>query len=172
MDGIHGFLERRFPGTKTPGYTCAVVIDGNVVLERTFCFANLEWDVPTSKETVFHIGSESKQFTAYLVTKLIVDGRLRLDDDARDLLEYCRTFRHPLRIEDLLRHTSGVADYLSKNVEVLGRDGHVVEGFDGGRNCPCSTGNRGAKCPSSVSCRNLCIQQLQLRHPGRRRLPS
>ncbi|KMZ11161.1 Beta-lactamase [Candidatus Burkholderia humilis] len=110
-----------------------MVIDGEVTLERSFGFANLEWDAPTSKETVFHIGSESKQFTAYLITKLIVEEKLRLNDDARHLLDYCDTFPYPLRIQDLLRHTSGMADYLSKNVEVLDKNGKAAEGFSGGR---------------------------------------
>jgi hypothetical protein len=72
MKKIHGFLdaiEQRFPGTKTPGYVCAVVREDVVVLERAFGYANLEWDARTMRDTLFHIGSETKQFTACIVMR-------------------------------------------------------------------------------------------------------
>jgi CubicO group peptidase (beta-lactamase class C family) len=136
MKKIHGFLdaiERRFPGEKTPGYVCAVIREGEVELERTFGYANLEWDAPVAKDTIFHIGSETKQFTACLILRLIDEGWLGLEDDARSILDYCRDFPYELRIVDLVRHTAGVADYVSKNVEILDAHGDVATGFAGGK---------------------------------------
>ncbi|WP_207002472.1 serine hydrolase domain-containing protein [Trinickia mobilis] len=68
-----------------------------------------------------------------ILVLLVAEGRLRLDDDAREYLDYCHAFPYPLRIMDLMRHTSGAADYVSKSVEILGADGNAAPGFAGGK---------------------------------------
>jgi len=97
--------------TTTPGMSLAVVRGGRIVHARGYGLAGLEWGVLNGPDSVFDIGSISKQFTAAAVHILDHQGRLRLDDDIRTYLpEMPRTAR-PVTIRQLIHHTSGVRDY-------------------------------------------------------------
>jgi len=56
------------------------------VLRRGYGMANLEYGIALAPDTVFRIGSTSKQFTAAAVVLLAQEGMLSLDDDVRDHL--------------------------------------------------------------------------------------
>ncbi|MGB5294344.1 MAG: serine hydrolase domain-containing protein [Thermoanaerobaculia bacterium] len=74
--------------------------------------ANAELDVPHQPSDIFMIGSVSKQFTAAAVLLLEQDGLLRTDDPVS---KHLPGFAHgdEIAIEQLLTHTSGVADIYS-----------------------------------------------------------
>ena len=67
----------------SPGCTCAVMRDGEVVYSRAFGMANLEHDISLTPQSVFEAGSVSKQFTAASIALLALRGQLSLDDDIR-----------------------------------------------------------------------------------------
>jgi len=73
--------------------------------------------LPISPDTVFDVGSVSKQFTAASILLLEKQGKLRLDDDVGkylpELPNYSARRGHKITILDLLSHTSGVRDYVS-----------------------------------------------------------
>jgi CubicO group peptidase (beta-lactamase class C family) len=96
------------PGS--PGAAIAVVKDGEIILERGYGLANLEYDVPITPATVFHVASVSKQFTAFAITMLAVQGALSLDDDIREYIPELHDFGHVITIRQLLHHTSGLRD--------------------------------------------------------------
>jgi len=96
----------------TPGCAVAVIQNREIVHAKGYGMADLEHAVPITPETVFDIGSISKQFTAAAVLLAAADGKLRLDDDVRvhvpalpKLSETLTTIRH------LLHHTGGLRDY-------------------------------------------------------------
>ena len=93
-----------------PGAQVAVLKDGAVVLERGYGFAQLEYDVPVTPATVFHVASVSKQFTAFAIVLLAQRGRLTLDDDVRKHLPELADFPHHVTLRQLIHHTSGVRD--------------------------------------------------------------
>lgn len=97
-----------------PGCAVLVVKDGKVALKKGYGLANLEHQVPITPRTVFELASCSKQFTAAAVAILADQGKLKLDDDARLYLPELPEFskERPLRILDLVHHTSGLPDYL------------------------------------------------------------
>src|SRR5215217_78191 len=66
--------EKRFMG--------AVIVakDGEVIFERGFGSANVEWNIPNSANTRFRIGSVTKQFTAAAILLLEERGKLALED--------------------------------------------------------------------------------------------
>src|SRR6185503_8290371 len=65
----------------SPGCALAVIKDGRVVYKRGYGAANLEYNIPITPSTVFHVASVSKQFTAFAITMLANQGKLSLDDD-------------------------------------------------------------------------------------------
>src|SRR5512143_1595945 len=51
-------------GNDSPGCALGVFKDGSIAYERGYGMADLEQDVPIAPESVFYVGSLSKQFTA------------------------------------------------------------------------------------------------------------
>ena len=58
----------------SPGAAVSVIQGGKIIFKEGYGSANLEYDIPISPKTVFHIASVSKQFTAYAVTALADEG--------------------------------------------------------------------------------------------------
>jgi CubicO group peptidase (beta-lactamase class C family) len=97
--------------TKSPGCALAVVKDGRIIYEHGYGMANLELGVPITPQSVFDIGSVSKQFTAMAILLLMQDGKLSLDDDIRKYLPEIPDYGSTITIRHLLHHTSGLRDY-------------------------------------------------------------
>ena len=111
---IDEILKRRVPEGE-PGAAVLVVKHGKVLHQKGYGLANLEHEVPITKKTVFRLASVSKQFTAMGILILMERGKLSVDDDARKTLPELKEHDpdRPIRIRDLLRHTSGLTDYLN-----------------------------------------------------------
>ena len=95
---------------ESPGAAVAVIKDGAVVYKRGYGSANLEYNVPITPQTVFHVASVSKQFTAFAITLLASQGKLSLDDDIRKHLPEVPDFGKKITIRHLIHHTSGLRD--------------------------------------------------------------
>jgi CubicO group peptidase (beta-lactamase class C family) len=96
----------------SPGCALGVYRDGKIVYARGYGMANLELGVANSAQTVFDIGSTSKQFTAFSIHLLARDGKLSLDDDIRKWLPEIPSYGKTVTIRHLLHHTSGLRDYI------------------------------------------------------------
>ncbi|HEY3950264.1 serine hydrolase [Phenylobacterium sp.] len=94
----------------SPGAAIAVIRDGKIVYSRGYGEANLEYGVPNTPDTVFHLASVSKQFTAFAIYLLAQEGKLSLDDDVRKYVPQLHDFGKVVTIRELLHHTSGVRD--------------------------------------------------------------
>jgi CubicO group peptidase (beta-lactamase class C family) len=105
------FAKWNRPGK--PGAMVAVIRDGKVLLSKGYGFADLERSVPITPSTVFTVGSNSKQFTAFAIHLLAQDGKLSLDDDIRKYLPEVPDFGKTITIRHLLHHTSGLRDYFN-----------------------------------------------------------
>lgn len=108
------YLAKQFPAD-APGAAVLVLHRGNVLLERGYGLANVEKKTPISPTTNFDLASCSKQFTALAVMLLADRGNLSFDDDVRKHIPELPAFdeKRPVRIRDLLHHTSGLPDYTS-----------------------------------------------------------
>lgn len=95
-----------------PGMSVAVYRQGKLAFARGFGLASVEHDVPNGPDTIFRIGSTSKQFTAACVVILALTDELSLEDDIRKHLEEMPDLGASIRILDLLHHTSGLRDYI------------------------------------------------------------
>ncbi|TRX48001.1 serine hydrolase [Fulvivirga sp. M361] len=95
---------------ETPGAAVAVVKDGSVIYKKGYGMASLEYDVPISPSTIFHIASVSKQFTVFSILILEKEGKLSLDDDIRKYLPEVPDFGKTITLRHLASHTSGLRD--------------------------------------------------------------
>ena len=59
---------------------------GDVVLDKGYGSANLEWDIPNAPATKFRLGSITKQFTAASILLLEERGQLKVEDPVKKYL--------------------------------------------------------------------------------------
>ncbi|MHB1328438.1 MAG: serine hydrolase domain-containing protein, partial [Gemmatimonadales bacterium] len=69
--------------------------------------------VPATAETVYRIGSVTKQFTAAAIMRLMEQGKLSLDDTLQKFLPSFPTQGNRVTVRQLLNHTSGIKSYTS-----------------------------------------------------------
>jgi CubicO group peptidase (beta-lactamase class C family) len=94
-----------------PGVAIAIVRSADTIALKGYGQADVEHEAPVTPETVFHLASISKQFTAAAILKLAERGRLRLEDDlTRYMPEYVTNGRH-VTLYHLLAHTHGMQEY-------------------------------------------------------------
>src|SRR3954471_19972303 len=73
------FSDFTKPGS--PGCALAVYREGKTIYTKGFGLANIEQNVPITPQSVFDIGSTSKQFTAASILLLEKQGKLSVNDD-------------------------------------------------------------------------------------------
>ena len=95
----------------SPGAAVIAVRDGKVVYRKAVGMADLELDVPLSPDSVFRLGSVTKQFTAVAILMLAEEGKLALSDPITKFLPDYPTQGHVITVEHLLTHTSGIQSY-------------------------------------------------------------
>jgi len=93
-----------------PGASVAVIQRGQIVYSKGFGSAQIEYQVPITPTTVFHVASVSKQFTAMAVLLLVADGKLGLDDNVRQHMPDVPEMGAVITPRQLLHHVSGVRD--------------------------------------------------------------
>lgn len=96
----------------TPGCAVGLFDRTGVVLAKGYGLADLSWRVPITADVKFELGSAAKQFTALSILMLEADGRLSRHDPARKLLPHLPRSYDGITLDHLLRHTSGIADYI------------------------------------------------------------
>jgi CubicO group peptidase (beta-lactamase class C family) len=112
----HGRVDAVFAQwnrTDSPGCAVGVYRGGAIEYARGYGMANLELGVALSPQSIFDIGSTSKQFTAMSIMLLARDGKLSLDDDIRKYLPELPSYGKTITIRHILTHTSGIRDYLT-----------------------------------------------------------
>ncbi|MFZ2086876.1 MAG: serine hydrolase domain-containing protein [Candidatus Sulfotelmatobacter sp.] len=97
--------------TSSPGCALAVVKDDHVVYEHGYGMANLELGIAITPQSVFDIGSVSKQITAMAILLLAQEHKLSLDDDIRKYLPEMPDYGSTITIRHMLHHTSGLRNY-------------------------------------------------------------
>ena len=84
--------------------------DGKKLLDQNYGYACLELSSPMPENSVFEIGLVTKQFTAAAILRLAEEGKLSLEDDLTQYLDFDPKGRKTT-IGQLLDHTSGMASY-------------------------------------------------------------
>jgi CubicO group peptidase (beta-lactamase class C family) len=103
-DFIKGWIENQH----VPAASVAVIKDGAVIKSQGYGLADIENRVPARADTVFKIGSVSKQFIASGIMLLVQDGKIALDDKVGKYLEGTPTSWEAITLRQLLTHTAGL----------------------------------------------------------------
>ncbi len=115
-DKIDAYVKTFIAQQNIPGLSLAVVRDGKLMKAAGYGFSNLETHTSAKPETVYEIGSITKQFTAEAVMLLVEEGKLNLDDTLGQRLEGIPAAWRPITLRQLLTHTSGLKDWEADNL--------------------------------------------------------
>ncbi|MEM8954395.1 MAG: serine hydrolase domain-containing protein [Verrucomicrobiota bacterium] len=98
---------------KTAGLSIGVAKGGEVLVAEGYGSANLELKVPAHAESVYRIGSVTKQFTAVAILLLVEEEKIGLDDLLSRWLPDFDTRGYDVTVLQLLQHTSGIRSMTS-----------------------------------------------------------
>ena len=105
-----GDLLARNYGAAAPGAAVLVARGDTVLFRAARGEADVDQHVPLRPESLFRIGSVTKQFSAAAVLTLVDGGKVKLDDPlSKYLPDYPGGDR--ITVLQLLNHTSGVRSY-------------------------------------------------------------
>lgn len=107
---LDGLLPAQLEREDIAGAVVAVVKDGKVLFAKGYGFSDVQKRKSVSPaETLFRPGSISKLFTWTSVMQLVEQGKLDLDRDVNDYLDYKipPAFSKPITLRNILTHTPG-----------------------------------------------------------------
>ncbi|MEP7038244.1 MAG: serine hydrolase domain-containing protein [Acidobacteriota bacterium] len=112
-DEVDKYVRAQIAEQHIPGAAIAIIKNGKVIKIEGYGLASIEFNAPVTTETVFEIGSVSKQITAAAVMLLVEDGKINLDDKISKYLPNTPEAWKDVSVRNLLTHTSGVKSYTS-----------------------------------------------------------
>jgi D-alanyl-D-alanine carboxypeptidase len=107
-DNIDDYVRAQMEKQHIPGVSIVVIKDQKIIKSEGYGLANVELNVPARPDTVYKIGSVSKQFIATGIMLLVQDGKINLDDNISKFLEGTPDTWKPITVRHLLTHTSGI----------------------------------------------------------------
>jgi CubicO group peptidase (beta-lactamase class C family) len=117
---LDALIPSQLQNRNIAGAVVSVVKDGQVLFQKGYGYADVEAKKPVlPDQTLFRPGSISKLFTATAVMQLVEQGKLDLDRDVNDYLDFTipKTYPDPVTLRQLLSHTAGFEETL-KNLFV------------------------------------------------------
>ena len=107
-DKVDDYVKAQMERQHIPGISIVVIKDQKIIKSMGYGLANVELNVAATPDTVYKIGSVSKQFIATGILLLIQDGKISLDDNVGKFLDGTPDAWKPITIRHLLTHTSGL----------------------------------------------------------------
>src|SRR5262252_2976169 len=102
---IQSYVPQQFMGS------VLVAEDGKILFDKSYGFANLEWQVPNTPTTKFRLGSITKQFTAASILLLEERGKLKVEDPVKKYMPDAPAAWDKVTIFHVLTHTSGIPSF-------------------------------------------------------------
>ena len=107
-------IDKVFAGigvASEPGCAAGVIHQGEYIHKKAYGLGNLEYAQPLTSESVFRMGSVSKQFTAMAIAILAERGDLDLDADVHTYLPDLMDYGHKVTVRQMVHHIAGMGDY-------------------------------------------------------------
>jgi CubicO group peptidase (beta-lactamase class C family) len=115
-------LDSAFDELHDDGFSGVVLVDdGGDVRVEGFGDADREEGVPNDENTVFDIGSITKQFTGAAILRLQMDGQVSVEDPVSEYLPELTGEKGEITLHQLLTHTAGLPDALGSDEETISR---------------------------------------------------
>jgi CubicO group peptidase (beta-lactamase class C family) len=117
--GVHG---------DEPGVGVLVTTSKGVELKKGYGIANLAKGTPITTATTFELASVSKHVTGAAVLLLVQRGKVKVGDEVRKYLPEIPVYdpKHPITVDQLSRHTSGLPDYFAWQGEAASKKAYYT----------------------------------------------
>lgn len=112
---LDGLLPQQLEREDIAGAVVVIVKNGSVLFSKGYGYADVKKRTPVSSEgTLFRPGSISKTFTWTAVMQLVEQGKINLDSDVNDYLDFQvpHSFGRPVTVRNLMTHTSGFEEVI------------------------------------------------------------
>jgi CubicO group peptidase (beta-lactamase class C family) len=109
-----------------PGGVVAVVEKGQVIFKRCFGQANVEYQLPTTPQTVYDVGQLAECVTGMAVGMLVEQGKISTADPVKKYLPNLPSYAGGLTIAHLIHHTSGLPDWYELLTAAGWNDGDAI----------------------------------------------
>ncbi len=121
---LNDYIHRQMEEFNIPNVAFSVVVGGEMVMAKGYGYADLDKQIAVDPhKTLFRIGSTSKLFTWTAVMQLVEQGKLNLDADVNEYLDFeipaTLTYAQrqpepgPITLKHLMTHTPGFEDYVT-----------------------------------------------------------
>jgi CubicO group peptidase (beta-lactamase class C family) len=127
---LDGFMPYAIANGDIAGAVVVIVRDGAVLTQRGFGFADLDRRAPVDPEgTLFRPGSVSKLFTWTAVMQLVEQGRVDLDADVNQYLDFRIPEKdgQPVTLRQFMTHTAGFEEQVKS---IIGHDRAAVPDYE------------------------------------------
>ncbi|MEM9073279.1 MAG: serine hydrolase domain-containing protein [Myxococcota bacterium] len=124
-------LEQAWAAAVDDGFSGVAIVQrgDETLLAEAAGEANRAMGIPNTRETVFDMGSLSKQFTGALLARLAERGALSVEDTIGDFFPEAPADKAGITIHQLLTHTSGFPESLGFDYDALDRAGFLEDAF-------------------------------------------
>lgn len=112
-NAVDAFVNEQMRQLHIPGLSLVIVRDGKIIKAQGYGLANVESTVSASPETVYEIGSVTKQFTSTAIMLLVQENKIKLDAPVGNYLTDIPAAWKPITVRQLLNQTSGIKDYFT-----------------------------------------------------------
>ncbi|MFY0629157.1 MAG: beta-lactamase family protein [Flavobacteriaceae bacterium] len=105
----------------------SVVKNGKLIINKGYGKANKDIKALNNPNTVFDIGSNTKQFTATAILKLNEFGKLKLTDPLSTFFSNLPTDKQNITIHQLLTHTAGFSESIGNDYSSFGKLSNISQ---------------------------------------------
>ncbi len=111
------------------GFSGSILIqaDDQIILNKGYGLANKERSIKNEINTVFDIGSNTKQFTSAAIMRLEEKGLLNVEDSLAMFFDNLPKEKRQITIHQLLTHTSGLQESIGGDFDLIPEDQFIEE---------------------------------------------
>lgn len=114
------------------GFSGVVLVEerGKLIYNKAFGYADKKKQIQNTPETLFDIGSITKQFTAAAILKLMENGELSVNDPLSKFFDGVSADKKNITLHQLLTHSSGISEYTGGDYEYLSSEDFLKQVFE------------------------------------------
>lgn len=128
---IDTFLDEQLVEWNVPGASVAVFDADGVIYENAYGARRLDPIEPATTDSLVHVASVTKSFTAIALLQFVERGDLDLDDAIAEHVEFfADTPGNPITVKELMTHTSGIPSELDPAGGYMGNRTDMVRRYD------------------------------------------
>ena len=126
-------IDRYMERIEANGFSGSLLVakGGEVIIAKAYGFAERETMRRVDTDTVFTVGSITKQFTGAAVLKLVEKGKVDVNDSIDKYFDNVPADKKAITLHHLLTHTSGLRDVFGHDFQVVTRDEIIKRAMKG-----------------------------------------